>query len=117
MFARLSSVIVVCTLAASAMAAPSSQTGDAIACGNGGTLQCCNTVESSNNLSGALAGLLTLLGVDISKLTGQVGASCTGINVIGVGGGTSCSNQPVCCTGNNFSGVVAIGCTPINISL
>ncbi|KAF8204671.1 hydrophobin-251 [Pholiota molesta] len=31
--------------------------------------------------------------------------------------GTSCSAQPVCCTNDSFNGVVALGCTPININL
>ncbi|PFH49489.1 hypothetical protein AMATHDRAFT_147546 [Amanita thiersii Skay4041] len=31
--------------------------------------------------------------------------------------GNSCNAQTVCCENNSFNGVVALGCTPINVSL
>ncbi|KAF5329570.1 hypothetical protein D9619_009343 [Psilocybe cf. subviscida] len=80
---------------------------------NTGSLQCCNSVQAANSAS--IAGLLGLLGIVVSTLTGQVGVTCSPITAIGLGG-SSCSAQPVCCTNNTFNGVVALGCTPININ-
>ncbi|THV06628.1 fungal hydrophobin [Dendrothele bispora CBS 962.96] len=81
---------------------------------NTGPVQCCNSVQSAN--SPAVAGLLGLLGVVVQDITAQVGVTCSPISVIGVAG-NSCSAQPVCCENNNFNGVVALGCTPINLNL
>ncbi|THV02182.1 fungal hydrophobin [Dendrothele bispora CBS 962.96] len=81
---------------------------------NTGSIQCCNSVQSAN--TGLVQGLLGLLGVAVGSVTGQVGVTCSPISVIGAGG-NSCSAQPVCCSNNNFNGVVALGCTPININL
>ncbi|KAF5348041.1 hypothetical protein D9758_010072 [Tetrapyrgos nigripes] len=81
---------------------------------NTGSLQCCQSVQSAD--SSTASSLLGLLGVVIGEVTAQVGITCTPISVIGVGG-NSCTAQPVCCTNNSFNGVVALGCTPINLSL
>nr|BAB84545.1 hydrophobin-251 [Pholiota nameko] len=81
---------------------------------NTGSLQCCNSLQSANSAS--LAGLLGLLGVVVGTITGQVGVTCSPITGVGVSG-TSCSEQPVCCTNNAFNGVIALGCSPININL
>ncbi|PFH48641.1 hypothetical protein AMATHDRAFT_64938 [Amanita thiersii Skay4041] len=81
-----------------------------------GTLQCCNSTQQSSSLSTLISGLLTILGVNVGSLTGLVGVTCSPITVIGVSG-TNCNAQTVCCTNNNFNGVVALGCTPININL
>ncbi|KAF8204755.1 hydrophobin-315 [Pholiota molesta] len=81
---------------------------------NTGSLQCCNSVQSATSPS--IATLLGLLGVVVQGITGQVGVTCSPITVIGASG-TSCSEQPVCCTDNSFNGVVALGCTPINLNL
>jgi hypothetical protein len=45
-----------------------------------------------------------------------VGFTCSPINTLGLGS-HSCSSQTVCCENNNFKGVVAVGCSPININL
>ncbi|GAB88060.1 hypothetical protein GORBP_124_00010, partial [Gordonia rubripertincta NBRC 101908] len=45
-----------------------------------------------------------------------IGLTCDPISVIGIGG-NSCTAQPVCCENNNFNGVVALGCTPVNLNL
>ncbi|TEB23099.1 hydrophobin-251 [Coprinellus micaceus] len=81
---------------------------------NTGPIQCCNSVQqASNPVVGLLAGLL---GIVLGPLTGQVGLNCSPISVIGLPG-NSCSAQPVCCTGNNFNGLIVVGCSPININL
>ncbi|KAF4619456.1 hypothetical protein D9613_005292 [Agrocybe pediades] len=79
-----------------------------------GELQCCNSVQAAN--SDAVSKILGLLGVVVQDVTALVGLNCSPISVIGVGG-NSCTAQPVCCTDNSFNGLIAIGCTPININL
>ncbi|KLO14558.1 fungal hydrophobin [Schizopora paradoxa] len=81
---------------------------------NTGSVQCCNSVQDANSPS--IANLLGPLGVVVSGITGQVGVTCNPITIIGVSG-TSCTSQPVCCENNSFNGLVALGCTPININL
>ncbi|TFK69498.1 hydrophobin-domain-containing protein [Pluteus cervinus] len=80
---------------------------------NTGTIQCCNTVQdaSSQNVQDVAA----LNDITLGSVTGLVGLTCNPVSVIGAGG-NSCSSQPVCCTGNNFSGLIVVGCTPININ-
>ncbi|KDR74252.1 hypothetical protein GALMADRAFT_99260 [Galerina marginata CBS 339.88] len=81
---------------------------------NTGDLQCCNSVQSATSPSAIAA--LALVDVAVGSVTGLVGITCSPISAIGVGG-NSCSAQPVCCSNNSFNGVVAIGCTPVNINL
>ncbi|KAL4259559.1 Hydrophobin [Pleurotus pulmonarius] len=79
-----------------------------------GTIQCCNSVQSAGNpVVGLLAGLL---GIVLGPLDVLVGVTCSPITVIGAGG-ASCNAQTVCCTGNSFSGLLVVGCSPININL
>ncbi|KAF8806916.1 type 1 hydrophobin [Phlegmacium glaucopus] len=56
---------------------------------NSGSLQCCDSTST---------------------------VTCSPLTVVGVSG-TSCNDQAVCCTNNSFNGVVALGCTPINLNL
>ncbi|KXN91340.1 Hydrophobin-3, partial [Leucoagaricus sp. SymC.cos] len=82
-------------------------------CGTG-NLQCCNALERSD---GSLVGiLLGLLGVVLQGVEALVGITCSPIDILGIGQ-NSCHTQPVCCQNNNFSGIIAIGCVPININL
>ncbi|KDR74251.1 hypothetical protein GALMADRAFT_157512 [Galerina marginata CBS 339.88] len=81
---------------------------------NTGDLQCCDSVQSATSPSAIAA--LALVDVVVGSVTGLVGITCSPISAIGVGG-NSCSAQPVCCSNNSFNGVVAIGCTPVNINL
>ena len=49
-----------------------------------GPIQCCNSVQSANSPSvGLLAGLL---GIVLGPITGQVGLTCSPLNIIGIGG-------------------------------
>ncbi|KIJ38682.1 hypothetical protein M422DRAFT_176174 [Sphaerobolus stellatus SS14] len=80
---------------------------------NTGDAQCCNTVQSASAPSSAL--LLGLLGVVLQGVDVLVGLGCTPITVIGVAGGANCAQQPVCCTNNQFNGLINIGCTPISL--
>ncbi|KAF8197571.1 hypothetical protein BJ912DRAFT_80090 [Pholiota molesta] len=81
---------------------------------NSGALNCCDSTESSTvtgSSSGGLLGLLSGLGVrDLGD--GLIGLKCSPIL-----GANDCTQQTVCCTDNSFNGVVALGCTPVNINL
>ncbi|KAF8870876.1 fungal hydrophobin-domain-containing protein [Infundibulicybe gibba] len=109
MFARASSLFVIALpILAAATAIP--RDGDC----NTGALQCCNSVQSSSTTG--IAQLAGLLGISLGSLTPLIGLSCSPLSVAGIGG-NSCSAQPACCTGNTFSGVIALGCSPINLNL
>ncbi|THU98549.1 fungal hydrophobin [Dendrothele bispora CBS 962.96] len=94
--------------------APPTTTTVAVSQCNTGPIQCCNSVQSAS--SNAVGLLLGLLGVVLGDANVLVGVTCSPISVIGVGG-NSCTAQPVCCENNNFNGIIAIGCTPINLGL
>ncbi|KAF8873234.1 fungal hydrophobin-domain-containing protein, partial [Infundibulicybe gibba] len=122
MFARTSAiqvaVIAMIPILAAATAVPrtTTPTTPASQCNTGG-LQCCNSSQESSNTDLGLTSLLGLLGVVVGALTDQVGVTCSPISAIGLGG-NSCSAQPVCCSNNSFvSGIVALGCTPVNLNL
>ncbi|KAF9484783.1 hydrophobin-315 [Pholiota conissans] len=81
---------------------------------NTGSLECCDSTGKATDP--AIATLLGSLGVVVQDVTALVGVTCSPITGVGVSG-TSCSEQSVCCTDNSFNGVVALGCTPINLNL
>ncbi|TFK70620.1 fungal hydrophobin [Pluteus cervinus] len=81
---------------------------------NTGSISCCNSVQSSD--STAVTSLAGLLGIVLPEITGLIGLSCSPLSILGAGG-NSCSAQPVCCTGNTFSGLINLGCSPINLNL
>ncbi|KDR77535.1 hypothetical protein GALMADRAFT_65951 [Galerina marginata CBS 339.88] len=105
-FKVLAAVALGATLAA-ATGSPASQC-------NTGDLQCCDSTGTAKDAS--IAKLFGLLGIVVQDVNALVGVTCTPITVIGAGG-NSCSAQPVCCTNNSFKGVVALGCTPVDLSL
>ncbi|KAF7440121.1 hypothetical protein PC9H_000465 [Pleurotus ostreatus] len=76
-----------------------------------GPVQCCNDlVDRSNHTVGILIGLL---GIVLGPVTGLFGLGCSPL----LGGGAKCQSQTVCCSDNKFSGIINIGCSPINIGL
>ncbi|KIJ45393.1 hypothetical protein M422DRAFT_166783, partial [Sphaerobolus stellatus SS14] len=79
-----------------------------------GSTQCCTTTAASDStLANTLAGLL---GIVLSGVIGDIGLGCTPITLFsGVGQGANCAQQPVCCTGNQFNGLINVGCTPISL--
>ncbi|TFK59722.1 fungal hydrophobin [Pluteus cervinus] len=81
---------------------------------NVGSVSCCNQVQSANHAT--VQQLTGLLGIVLGGATGQVGINCTPVTVIGAGG-NSCSAQPVCCTNNDFNGLINVGCSPVNLNL
>ncbi|EGO01149.1 hypothetical protein SERLA73DRAFT_179238 [Serpula lacrymans var. lacrymans S7.3] len=82
---------------------------------NTGPVQCCDKVQSANE--GIVPELLSLLGLEGISDDTQVGLTCSPLSGVGVGGGSKCSQQPVCCSNNSFNGLINIGCSPININL
>ncbi|KIJ92755.1 hypothetical protein K443DRAFT_648166 [Laccaria amethystina LaAM-08-1] len=112
MFSKV--IFVAATLATFVAATPVPGGGDGInnSC-NTGSLQCCNQTFSSTSGTAGLLG--ALLNLNLGQLTGQIGLSCTPISVIGAGGGASCTQQPVCCSGNTYYGLINVGCSPISL--
>ncbi|KAF9053333.1 hydrophobin [Panaeolus papilionaceus] len=95
-------------------AAPAGGDGINNSC-NTGPVQCCNQIikaEDENYTS-----VIALLGGAAGSITGQIGFQCSPITAIGLGSGASCTTQPVCCTDNQFNGLVNVGCTPIAAGL
>lgn len=80
---------------------------------NTGTLQCCNTVTTAGDSLAKV--VLGLLGIVVGSTT-PVGLTCSPLSAAGVSS-SQCSETPVCCDDNSFNGLVAIGCSPININL
>ncbi|KAG0696054.1 fungal hydrophobin [Suillus ampliporus] len=81
---------------------------------NTGSIQCCQssyTVQQYNANP-----LLSLLPI-IADVTGLVGLGCSGVTVIGTSSGCEANQEPLCCTGNEYNGLVNIGCSPINLNL
>ncbi|KAI1791616.1 fungal hydrophobin [Ganoderma leucocontextum] len=78
-----------------------------------GSMQCCNQVEDSQSVAGST--LLSVLGIDLQDVTGQIGLGCSPLSVVGVGASDACSASPVCCQNNNVGGLVSIGCVPISL--
>jgi hypothetical protein len=66
-------------LATLAIAAPTNQC-------NTGPVQCCNTMEESNNMSTHTSKLVGLANLKVGDLTGKIGTNCTPITAAGLGG-------------------------------
>jgi hypothetical protein len=66
------------------------------------TFSCAGNHLQSSDTPG-FSELLSLVGVSLSGITGQVGVTCTPISVIGGGASSDCTAQPVCCSDNSFS--------------
>ncbi|KAJ3521001.1 hypothetical protein NMY22_g4154 [Coprinellus aureogranulatus] len=112
MFARVFALAAAASLFTFAAAAPGAQ---AAAQCNTGTIQCCNSAQDVKTLSHEHSLAYQLIGIDVGSITGMIGANCSPLSVIGLAG-NSCSSQPVCCSDNKFNGLIAVGCTPININ-
>ncbi|KAK0200379.1 hydrophobin-251 [Desarmillaria ectypa] len=115
MFARLYTLFVALFFAIPLLASASAlPRGGGNACTTG-EVQCCDSVQNSGS-NGLATTLLGLLGVVVGSVGVDVGITCSPLSVIGVGG-NSCSAQTVCCANNSFNGVIAVGCTPLNVGL
>ena len=62
-------------------------------------MQCCEEVVKADNPVAEL--ILGLLGIVLGDITGLIGLQCSPLSVIGVGSGSACSANAVCCENNN----------------
>ncbi|KAF9062307.1 hydrophobin 2 [Rhodocollybia butyracea] len=104
---------VAAALATLAVATPAPRNAPSSTCSTG-SIQCCQSTQSvaaaqSNLLTSLLAGAL---GIVLGAVTGEIGLTCSGINV--AGGGT-CSAQTVCCEDNSNGGLISVGCAPVTL--
>ncbi|KAH8822430.1 hydrophobin-251, partial [Flagelloscypha sp. PMI_526] len=76
---------------------------------NTGSIQCCNSVTKADDAKASK--IIHSLNIQDVVENTVVGLNCSPLSIIGIGS-NSCSAQPVCCSNNNFNGVIAIGCTP-----
>jgi len=77
---------------------------------NTGSVQCCNSTTSASDPSVAfLSGLLGL----VPNLALPIGLTCTSVLL----NSNQCNNSPVCCSNVYQQGLIAVGCSPINIGL
>ncbi|KAL1758758.1 hydrophobin 6 [Schizophyllum commune] len=82
---------------------------------NSGTLQCCESTTEAKDIDRVL--LSSLLGVDVGSITGLIGKNCSPVSVVGVGAGSTCATQTVCCDGDSFDGLVNLGCKSGNFAV
>ncbi|KAG9318026.1 fungal hydrophobin-domain-containing protein [Chiua virens] len=106
---RCATLLPVVALAASVLAQDNSSQCDT------GSIQCCNSVYSSSDST--LTEIFGILNIEPPSTSGDVGLGCDPITALGSGSGASCTQQPVCCTDNQFNGLINIGCSPININV
>ncbi|KAH7905555.1 fungal hydrophobin-domain-containing protein [Hygrophoropsis aurantiaca] len=111
MFARLSTVVVASSLALLAVATGSTGSSQC----NTGSAYCCDSVQSAT--SSQVTTLAALLGIVLGDITGQVGLTCSPLTIIGTGSGADCNQEPVCCTNDQFNGLINLGCSPLNLNL
>ncbi|OJT01980.1 Fruiting body protein SC3 [Trametes pubescens] len=78
-----------------------------------GAIQCCESTEKASSPSAAK--VLGLLGVVVQDVDVIVGLTCSPITVVGVGSGSSCNANTVCCEDNSHGGLVSIGCVPVTL--
>ncbi|KAI8970901.1 fungal hydrophobin-domain-containing protein [Trametes punicea] len=125
MFARLTTLVSVASIAVLAVATPYEKRGGAptpttvtvtatptpsgTSCSTG-SIQCCQTVGDASDPTFSL--ILGLLGIVVDGVNVLLGLDCSPISVIGVGGG-SCDANAVCCENNNVGGLISIGCVPV----
>ncbi|KAI9573146.1 hydrophobin [Boletus coccyginus] len=117
MYFRLSTLLPIAAFVAVVAAAPSELEArtDGVSQCNTGSMQCCATTQSSTSTT--LNYFSGLLGIALPDVTGLLGFGCSPLTILGTGTGASCTQQPVCCTNNNFNGLINLGCSPININL
>ncbi|PVG02900.1 hydrophobin [Serendipita vermifera] len=105
------SYIAFATLLTGAMASPTPTESQNKYC-NVGQAQCCQQVKKSSDKS--IKNLAGLVGVILPVEDVMVGLQCSPIlNIVGTNSG--CSANPVCCSNNNFNGLINVGCNSINL--
>ncbi|EAU88857.1 hypothetical protein CC1G_01230 [Coprinopsis cinerea okayama7 len=111
MFARFNAGLLAVALALPAVVSATPVVARTENACNTGSLHCCESTFSSNHPSvSTLAGLFGFVG----NLGNSIGISCSALNIGSLGGAPNCNQQTVCCTGNQYNGLIAFGCTPFN---
>ncbi|TFK98570.1 fungal hydrophobin-domain-containing protein, partial [Pterulicium gracile] len=114
MFAKLSILVLAVSGALAATIQP--RGGAAAPSCSSGPVQCCNTVQDPDSANyAATKQTLGLLDAAIQGLGVPIGVGCTPISVIGVGPGSSCSGESVCCEDTTYSGTIGLGCVPVGL--
>ncbi|PSR73148.1 hypothetical protein PHLCEN_2v11004 [Hermanssonia centrifuga] len=67
---------------------------------NTGDLQCCQSVQTAGSAAGQ--DLLGPLSIVLSNLDVLIGGTCSPISIIGIGSGSACDANPVCCENNSI---------------
>ncbi|KAN0075528.1 Fungal hydrophobin domain containing protein [Tylopilus felleus] len=111
---RFSTLLPVAALVAVAAAAPGALEARQSSQCSTGPVQCCDSTQESSATS--LSELGGLLGLVLPSIEGLIGLDCSPITALGVSG-NSCTAQAVCCSNNNFNGLINLGCSPINLNL
>ncbi|KAI0643530.1 fungal hydrophobin [Trametes meyenii] len=110
MYSHATRLLAISALAILAVAIPTPDGG--LTCGTS-PIQCCDQLLPASD---ALAStLLGLVGVVIDDLSLPIGIACTSITGVGVGSGSACSSNVVCCENNAHGTLISIGCIPIII--
>ncbi|KAF9218472.1 fungal hydrophobin [Gyrodon lividus] len=81
---------------------------------NTGAIQCCN--QTFDVIASSVTGSLLDPADILAGVEGIVGLNCSPIASV-LGGGSTCQQQPICCTGNTYNGLINVGCSPVNIYL
>ncbi|KIM91162.1 hypothetical protein PILCRDRAFT_58789 [Piloderma croceum F 1598] len=80
---------------------------------NTGTQKCCNTVQSASSAAAGSSDLDLINALQSVAANLMVGLGCAPISVIPVGPSSQCAQQPVCCEGNDSTGLISLSCMPI----
>ncbi|KIK62266.1 hypothetical protein GYMLUDRAFT_42203 [Collybiopsis luxurians FD-317 M1] len=78
-------------------------------CITGGGPLCCETLTKAS--SSIADPILASHDIILPTLDINIALSCTNI----VPGSSTCDGQAVCCELNNFDGIIAIGCNPVQL--
>ncbi|KAF9007121.1 hypothetical protein BDQ17DRAFT_1423197 [Cyathus striatus] len=79
--------------------------------------QCCDSVQQAGSYNTQSLQALGLLGIPLVASTSLLALPALLSAFLQFKAIPGSSAQPVCCSNNNFNGVVALGCTPINVNL
>ncbi|KAH7907323.1 hypothetical protein BJ138DRAFT_512436 [Hygrophoropsis aurantiaca] len=114
MFERGFAVVTISCFTFLAIATPGNIVRQSSQCTTG-LLSCCSSVQSSN--SNGVMELLSLIGIVLGNTTGDVSLNCSSITPIGTGNVSTCAQGSVCCTTNEYDGLVNFGCSQVNLKV
>ncbi|KAG0708435.1 fungal hydrophobin [Suillus ampliporus] len=78
-----------------------------------GSIQCCQSAMTFAAAEQAFPAF-DLAAID-AWADALVGLTCSPLSVVGTGSGCAANQEPLCCEGNSYNGLVNLGCSPINI--